>query len=145
MSRLKRYNPNKRGSFAIEVEFFDWELSSLIGALRAFRKDHESQGNKAYVSFLKRLERKLSKALGEVLKAEFRDLRLQGIKPLIEEKEALNLPDCVRRVYVVCDAETMEDCRRCPFFDEDRALCYTDLKSLREEIDYDEEETMKNG
>ena len=88
MSRLKRYNPNKRGSFTIEVEFFDWELSSLIGALRAFHKDHESKGNKAYVSFLKRLERKLSKALGEVLKAEFRDLRLQGIKPLIEDKEA---------------------------------------------------------
>ena len=57
----------------------------------------------------------------------------------------MSLPDCVRRVYVVCDAETMEDCHRCPFFDEDRALCYTDLKSLREEIDYDEEETMKNG
>ena len=52
----------------------------------------------------------------------------------------MSLPDCVRRVYVVCDAETMEDCHRCPFFDEDRALCYTDLKSLREELCSEKEE-----
>jgi len=84
--RLKRYNPDKRGSFAVEVEFFDWELSTLIGALRAFRKDHEGKGNKAYVSFLKRLEDKLSEALGKVLKAEFRDLKLGETKPLVEEE-----------------------------------------------------------
>ena len=82
--KLKRYNPNKRGSFAIEVEFFDWELSTLIGALRAFRKDHEGKGNKAYVSFLKRLENKLSQALGKLLKAEFRDLKVSETKPLVE-------------------------------------------------------------
>jgi len=72
--KLKRYNPKKRGNFAIEVEFFDWELSTLIGALRAFQKDHETKGNKAYVSFLRRLEDKLSRALGKVLKAEFQVL-----------------------------------------------------------------------
>ena len=86
--RLKRYNPDKRGSFAIEVEFFDWELSTLIGALRAFRKDHEGKGNKAYVGFLNRLEKKLSKALGIVLKAEFRDLNVADTKPLVDFKEA---------------------------------------------------------
>jgi len=84
--KLKRYNPDKRGSFAIEVEFFDWELSTLIGALRAFRKNHESKGNKAYVSFLKRLENKLSRALGKLLKAEFRDLKVADTKPLVESK-----------------------------------------------------------
>jgi len=73
--RLKRYNPNKRGSFAIEIDFFDWELSTLIGALRTFRRNHENRGNKAYVSFLRRLENKLSEALGTVLKAEFQDLK----------------------------------------------------------------------
>ena len=72
--RLKRYNPNKRGSFVISVELFDWELSSIIGALRVFRKEHESRGNKAYAAFLKRTENKLSKALGILLKAEFRDI-----------------------------------------------------------------------
>jgi len=85
--RLKRYNPDKRGSFAVEVEFFDWELSTLIGALRAFRKDHADKGNKSYVGFLNRLEGKLSKALGKVLKAEFRDLQLAETKPLIKEVE----------------------------------------------------------
>jgi len=72
--KLKRYNSDKRGSFTIEVEFFDWELSSLIGALRAFRKEHQQRGNKAYTTFLTRLEDKLSKALGSLLRVEFRDL-----------------------------------------------------------------------
>jgi hypothetical protein len=72
--RVKRYDPDKRGSFTIEVEFFDWELSSLIGALRSFRREHELKRNKAYATFLTRLEDKLSKALGSLLRAEFRDL-----------------------------------------------------------------------
>jgi len=84
MGRLKRYNPNKRGSFAISLDFFDWELSTIIGALRAFRKDH--QGNKAYEAFLRKLEGKFSRALGEVLRAEFRDLKVAETKPLFEEE-----------------------------------------------------------
>jgi hypothetical protein len=85
--KVRRYNSNKRGSFTIEVEFFDWELSSLIGALRAFRKEHEAKGNKAYTTFLMKLEDKLSKALGELLKVEFRDIKAAEVKPLPEVLE----------------------------------------------------------
>ena len=86
--RVKRYNPDKRGSFIIEIEFFDWELSSLIGALRLFRKEHEAKGNRAYSSFLSRLESKLSVALGQLLKTEFRDLKTAEVKPLLESLES---------------------------------------------------------
>ena len=82
--RVRRYNSDKRGSFTIQVEFFDWELSSLIGALRAFRKEHQQRGNKAYTTFLTKLEDKLSEALGELLKVEFRDIKMGEIKPLPE-------------------------------------------------------------
>lgn len=82
MSRLKRYDKSKRGSFQISINFFDWELSSVIGALRAFRKD--KRGNKAYQSFLARLEDKFGEALGDVLKAEFRDLKVAETKSLEE-------------------------------------------------------------
>jgi len=84
--RLKRYDETKRGSFQISLDFYDWELSIIIGALRAVRKDHEKldKQSKAYITFLKRLEEKFSEALGEVLKAEFRDLKLGETKPLIE-------------------------------------------------------------
>ena len=86
--RLKCYNPEKRGSFQISLDFFDWELSVIIGSLRSTRKEHEQSENpsKAYIAFLKRLEDKFSRALGDVLKAEFRDLKLGEIKPLIEEQ-----------------------------------------------------------
>jgi len=82
--KVKRYNSDKRGSFTIEVEFFDWELSSLIGALRAYRKDHALKGNRAYTTFLYHLEDKLSEALGELLKVEFRDIRSAETQPLTE-------------------------------------------------------------
>ena len=72
------------------MDFFDWELSVTIGALRSVRKEYERSENpsKAYLTFLRRLEDKFSRALGEVLKAEFRDLKLGNTKPLIEDKEA---------------------------------------------------------
>jgi len=41
------------------------------------------------VTFLKRLEEKFSRALGAVLKAEFRDLKLGETKPLIKEVKAV--------------------------------------------------------
>jgi len=80
MSKLKRYDPSKRGSFQIDMSFFDWELSSVIGALRAFQKDHV--GNRAYQAFLRRLEQRFSEALGTLLKTEFRDLKVGETKPL---------------------------------------------------------------
>ena len=36
MSRLERYNPNKRGSFQIQLNFYDWELAILIKAIKVF-------------------------------------------------------------------------------------------------------------
>jgi len=85
--RLKRYDKTKRGSFQISLDLYDWELSVVIGALRAARKDHEKldKPSKGYLTYLKRLEAKFSKALGDVLKAEFRDLKLSETKPLVEE------------------------------------------------------------
>jgi len=86
MNRLKRYDSSKRGSFQISLDFFDWELSIIIGSLRSTRKEYEQSENpsKAYLTFLRRLEDKFSKALGDVLKAEFRDLKLGETKPLLE-------------------------------------------------------------
>lgn len=83
-TQLRRYDPSKRGSFEISMWFFDWELSTLIGALRAFQKGH--QKNKAYSAFLRGLEDRFSQALGKVLKAEFRDLKLEGTRSLLEER-----------------------------------------------------------
>lgn len=87
--KLKRYDASKRGSFQISMDFYDWELSVVIGSLRATRKDHEHQEkpNKAYGTNLRHLEAKFSKALGAVLKAEFRDLKLGETKPLVEEQQ----------------------------------------------------------
>ncbi len=87
MNRLKRYNQSKRGSFQISLDFFDWELSVIIGSLRATRKEHErlEKPSKAYLTFLKRLEEKFSRALGDVLKAEFKDLKITCTKTLMEE------------------------------------------------------------
>jgi len=84
--RLKRYNVEKRGSFQISLDFFDWELSVTIGALRSTRKEYERSENpsKAYLTFLRRLEDKFSRALGELLRAEFRDLKIAETKPLEE-------------------------------------------------------------
>lgn len=79
-TKLRRYDSDKRGSFEVSMWFYDWELSTVIGALRAFQKDH--QKNRAYVSFLSSLEDRFSKALGKVLKSEFRDLKVAKTKPL---------------------------------------------------------------
>ena len=59
----------------------------------------------------------------------------------------MKLPKYVRKIYILCSAESAEECYRCPFYrlGEDKAVCRGDLDGLREEIDYDEEETMKNG
>lgn len=84
-TKLRRYDTAKRGSFEVSMWFYDWELSTVIGSLRAFQKDHEK--NRAYASFLGSLEDRFSKALGKVLKAEFRDLKLGETKPLSEERE----------------------------------------------------------
>jgi len=75
--RLERYNSEKRGSFKISLDFYDWELSIMIGALRSTRKAREGRAGKPYLTYLSRLEKKLSSALGQVLKAEFRDLKLR--------------------------------------------------------------------
>ena len=84
--RVRRYNPERRGSFCISLDFFDWELSVLIGCLRSTRKEYEQGENpsKAYITFLKRLENKLSRALGDLLKVELKDISLGEVKPLEE-------------------------------------------------------------
>jgi len=94
LSRLKRYNADKKGSFQISLDFFDWELSVIIGALRSTRKEYEQSGkpSKAYITFLKRLEDKFSKALGDVLKAEFRDIEIGETRPLINDGRFLGEP-----------------------------------------------------
>jgi len=73
--KFRRYNKTKRGSFEVNVWFFDHELSAIIGALRLAQKHHQQKNNKAYVSFLKSLEKKMSKTLGELLKKELDDLK----------------------------------------------------------------------
>ena len=80
--KLRRYNAHKRGSFEVNLWFYDYELSGIIGALRLAQKHHEKLNHKAYVSWLNRLENKISKALGFVLKAELKDLKLNGEKQL---------------------------------------------------------------
>jgi len=71
---LSRYNPNKRGSFQIQLNFYDWELAILIKAIKLLK----SQTNrKAYSTTLNNLQNKLSKALGKLLKVEIRDLKLK--------------------------------------------------------------------
>jgi len=77
LGRLSRYNRDKKGSFKISLEFYDWELSITIGALRAVRRAREGKCGKAYLTYLAKLERKFSEALGQVLRAEFRDLKLK--------------------------------------------------------------------
>lgn len=75
--RIKRYNKGKAGSFQISLEFFDWELSIVIGALRAQRKEAEANGmSRAYITFLKKLENKFSNALSALLKVELKDIKI---------------------------------------------------------------------
>ena len=80
MNRLERYNPNKRGSFKIIMEFYDWELAVMIRAIREYKQKWTER--KAYSTWLENLEQKLSKALGKTLKAELRDLKLEKIPEL---------------------------------------------------------------
>ncbi len=108
MNRLKRYNQSKRGSFQISLDFFDWELSVIIGSLRATRKEHErlEKPSKAYLTFLKRLEEKLSRALGDVLKAE---IKVSESKRIIEE--------AFRRFdKIACAWSTGKDSTLCLYF-----------------------------
>jgi len=79
--KLRRYHGDRRGSFQIRLWLCDWELSTIVGALRLFRKHH--RGNKAYSSRIQRLENKFSIALGRLLKVELRDLKLRKNKALI--------------------------------------------------------------
>lgn len=71
--KLRRYDDSKKGSYQTELSFFDWELSSLIGAIRVAKEKHK--GNRAYSTFLNGLEARLSKALSEVLKTQQKDLK----------------------------------------------------------------------
>ena len=80
--KLRRYNNNKRGSFEVNLWFYDHELSGIIGALRLAQKHHKERNHKAYVSHLKNMETKISKALSLVLKVELKDLKLNGEKEL---------------------------------------------------------------
>jgi len=75
MSKIERYNTEKRGSFQITLKFTDWELSITIGAIRKAKLEAKTKGHKTY---LERLEKKFSEALGQVLKAEFKDLKLEN-------------------------------------------------------------------
>ena len=74
---IRRYNDKKRGSFQTDLSFYDWELSITIGAIRRTREAYLNNGgdNKGYLTYLSKLEQKFSKALGDVLKAEFTDLK----------------------------------------------------------------------
>lgn len=85
MNKLSRYNPKKRGSFQISLSFYDWELSVTIGAIRKAIKIAEKRNQKGHTSYLRKLEKKYGDALGQVLKAEFRDLKLkEGQKEIAE-------------------------------------------------------------
>ena len=77
---VRRYNPDKPGSFQIAVWFYDWELSQLIGLIRDCAEKHAK--NKAHEKHLKKIEKKLGKALSKLLKIELADLK--GIKMLDE-------------------------------------------------------------
>ena len=52
------------------------------------------------------------------------------------------LPSFIRKIYVLCSAESIDECRACPFFKlpEDRFFCGDDPEDLIEEIESDIEE-----
>jgi len=83
--KFRRYNHDKRGSHEVNLWFYDHEISGIIGALRLARKQHENLNHKAYVTWLKRLENKMSRALGAILKVELKDLKLTTEKELNHE------------------------------------------------------------
>jgi len=89
MNKVTRYNPKIRGSFCTFLCFYDWELSITISAIAKEIKRVETSEDKAnkkgYLTYLKKLRRKYGEALGQVLKAELRDLKLKkGQKELGE-------------------------------------------------------------
>jgi len=81
--KYRRYNANKRGSHEIQIWFYDHEVSGLIGAIRIAKQHHEKLNHKQYVTWLTRLENKMSKALGSLLKVELKDLKLTTEKELV--------------------------------------------------------------
>lgn len=100
---LKRYNPDKRGSFQISVDFYDWELSVMVGALRSFGTKHKQ--NKAFATFLGNLEDKCGKALGKILKAEFKDIKVGETKPLIPPEKIVTMT--IEKADVIRKAELL--------------------------------------
>jgi hypothetical protein len=57
----------------IGLEFTDWELSSMVGAVRRYQEYHRNKNtSQAYLTFLGGLEKKLSEALGTLLRKEVR-------------------------------------------------------------------------
>jgi len=72
---IDRYDVTKRGSFQVSLTFYDWELSILIGLIREKRKALSLSKN--YATYLDNLDKKLSRALGMVLKTEFKDLKFK--------------------------------------------------------------------
>ena len=81
--KFRRYNSDKRGSYEVNVWFYDHEVSGIIGALKLAQEHHVKQGHKAYASFLKKLENKMSRVLGSLLKVELKDLKLKTEKELV--------------------------------------------------------------
>ncbi|RLG96195.1 hypothetical protein DRO29_05095 [Candidatus Bathyarchaeota archaeon] len=60
----------------------------------------------------------------------------------------MRLPETVVKVYVVCKAESSEECYGCPFFKlpEDRFVCRDDYEGILEEVSNDiEEEQASEG
>lgn len=78
--RVERYNAEKRGSFKVALEFYDWELAVLVRAVREYKR--KFQERRAYSTWLENLERKLSRGLGKVLRVEIRDLKLARVPEL---------------------------------------------------------------
>ena len=48
----------------------------------------------------------------------------------------MRLPETVVKVFVVCKAESSEECQRCPFFNlpERRFVCRDDFEDILEEV-----------
>ena len=63
--------------------------------------------------------------------------------------EGLKLPECIVKVYVVCKAESSEECYGCPFFKlpEDRFVCRDSYEDILEEVfdDIEEEQASDEG
>lgn len=70
----RRYNSAKKASYEVRVWLTDWECSMTISALKHYAKTYQlPKGTKGFIE--KHLQKGFSKALGKVLKSEFRDLK----------------------------------------------------------------------